>query len=149
MLVDRERSVPVPVFELVRVIKDPPTRDLRHNHSAILAVRKLGDYDIPLPRQLDFPLLSHPKYTTVQQDFNLLSTKTLQLIMSDQIIPSPENELKFFIMLKIWGISQTDLTRYMSNNCGEIFGYITLGLIGLSQVSQVGLAQVYFGVRAK
>ena len=30
------------------------------------------------------------------------------------------------------GISQTDFTRYMSNNCGKIFGYITLGLIGLS-----------------
>ena len=30
------------------------------------------------------------------------------------------------------GISQTDFNRYMSNNCGEIFGYITLGLNGLS-----------------
>ena len=47
------------------------------------------------------------------------------------------------------GISQTDFIRYMSNNCGEIFGQITLGLNGLSQISQVGLAQGYFGVRAK
>ena len=34
----------------------------------------------------------------------------------------------------------------MINNCGEIFGQITLGLNGLSQVSQVGLTQGYFGV---
>ena len=35
-----------------------------------------------------------------------------------------------FSQTSIW-ISQTDLTRYMSNNCVEIFGYITLGLISL------------------
>ena len=48
--------------------------------------------------------------------------------------------------LSVRGISKTDFIRYMSNNCGEIFGQITLGLNGLSQVSQVGLAQGYFGV---
>ena len=51
--------------------------------------------------------------------------------------------------LSVRGISKTDLIRYMGKNCGEIFGQITLGLHGLSQVwSQVGLAQGNFGVLA-
>ena len=46
-----------------------------------------------------------------------------------------ENFKNFNFFFKFFqGISQTDFTRYMSKNCGEIFGYITLGLIGFIQV---------------
>ena len=62
----------------------------------------------------------------------------------------PNPNLVFQYLLSDQGISKTDFTRYMGKNCGEIFGQITLGLHGLSQVwSQVGLAQGNFGVRAK